>query len=246
VTVHPAARQLADQIATVSGGNLRAVILHGSAATGDFLPGRSDLDLLTVLDTALTDEPAAALERLVRGADIGDAAGIDLHVVTAAVAAAPARTPLVELHVGRYASGVEVTHRAVDADLPVELAMARAGGRALHGPAPRDVIGEVPAAWVRERGRHWLTTWQGLTDDDEHAAHMVLTACRIWRFAVEAAHCGKVDAANWAAGRDPRLATNIAAASHRYTTGKRERIEPSAIREVLDRVLDETADTVER
>ncbi len=230
---------LADQIAEILRDDLRGVILHGSAATGDFLPGRSDIDLLTVVSPALTGHQAAALEHLVTTADLGDAAGIDLHVVTAAVAARPGRTPPVELHVGRYPSGVEVTHHvAADADLPVELAMARAAGRALYGHPPQHVIGEVPAAWVHDRGRHWLTTWQGLTDDDEHAAHMVLTACRIWRFAVTVEHVGKVEAANWAAGRDPGLEA-IAAAVRRYTTGEREPIEPVAIRRVLDRALTE-------
>lgn len=234
---------LADQIAEVLQDGLHAVILHGSVATGDFLPGRSDIDLLTVVAPALTRRRADALERLVLAADLDDAAGVDLHVITAAVAAAPARTPPVELHVGRYASGVEVTrHVAADADLPVELSMARAAGRALYGHPPQHVIGEVPAAWVRDRGRHWLTTWQGLTDDDAHAAHMVLTACRIWRFAVEEEHCGKVDAAIWAAGRDPSLVA-IGAALHQYTTGQREPIEPAAIGQVLDRVLAETAST---
>jgi hypothetical protein len=232
---------LAGRIAAALQDRLHGVILHGSLATGDFLPGRSDIDLLAVVDTAPTDEQAAAVRQLAVTADLGDAAGLDLHVVTADVAAAVHRAPAVELHVGRYASGVEVSrHVAADPDLPVELAMARSVGRALRGPAPQQVIGEVPAAWVRDRGRHWLITWQGLTDDDEHAAHMVLTACRIWRFAVEGVHCGKARAATWAAGRDPSLVA-IGSALHRYTTGRREPIQPSAIGRVLSRVLGETA-----
>jgi hypothetical protein len=242
VAVHTAAQRLADQVAAIVRGDLRAVILHGSLTTGSFLPGRSDIDLLTVVEVGGAPGQHDALERLVRGADLGDATGVDLHVVTAATAAAPRRTPPLELYVGRHPSGVEVT-TAADADLPVELAMARATGRALHGAPPQDVIGEIPAAWVRDRGRHWLKTWQGLTDDDEHAAHMVLTACRIWRFAAERRHCSKTDAAIWAAARDPSL-TAIGTALYRYTTGNRERIEPSAIARVLDRVLRETADTV--
>jgi hypothetical protein len=236
------ARWLAYQVAEIVQGDLRSVIVHGSIATGDFLPGRSDIDLLVIVDAGLTGGQHDALERLVRGAELGDATGVDLHVVTAAVAAAPSRTPPLDLFVGRHASGVEVT-RTGDADLPVELAMARSGGLALHGPPPKEVIGEIPAAWVLDRGRHWLTTWQRLTDDDEHAAHMVLTACRIWRFAAEGRHCGKVDAAIWAAAWDPGLVA-IGAALHRYTTGQRGRIEPSAIGRVLDRVLREMADTV--
>ena len=129
------------------------------------MPGRSDIDLFVAVGTGITDDQAGALERLVRGADLGSAAGVDLHVVTAAVAADPVREPPVELHVGRYASGVEVARRvAGDPDLPVELAMARASGRTLlatpsadEQPPHTDMIGEVPARWILDRGRHWLT-----------------------------------------------------------------------------------------
>ncbi len=69
---------------------------------------------------------------------------------------------------------------------------------------------------------------------------MVLTACRIWRFAVEGVHCGKLDAARWAEGRDPGMVA-IGAAIHRYTTGKREPVRPAAIAQLLGRVLAETA-----
>ncbi|MET7418798.1 aminoglycoside adenylyltransferase domain-containing protein [Dactylosporangium sp. NPDC005555] len=97
---------------------------------------------------------------------------------------------------------------------------------------------------MRDRGRHWLTTWQGLTDDDEHAAHMVLTACRMWRFAAEGVHCGKVDAATWALGRDPSLAA-VGPAVRRYTTGGHDRIEPAAIGHLLATVLRKTAEAWE-
>jgi hypothetical protein len=34
---------------------------------------------------------------------------------------------------------------------------------------------------------------------------MVLTACRIWRFATERVHCSKTAASQWALERDPSL-----------------------------------------
>ncbi len=52
----------------------------------------------------MTDEQADALEAAVHRADLGDAAGIDLHVVTTEVAGAPTREPVVELYVGRYST----------------------------------------------------------------------------------------------------------------------------------------------
>ena len=201
-----AAQWLAGRVAEILGANARSVILHGSLAAGGFVPGRSDIDLLAVIDG---DVPEERLVRLVRRADLGEAVGLDLHVVTAEVAASPGREPPLELYVGRHdgsSVGFEI-ERSVPAapDLLAELSMARAHGRALWGASPREVIGPVPADWIVDRGRHWLRTWLSLTDDAENATFMALTACRIWRFAVENVHCSKAEAAAWAFEQDRSL-----------------------------------------
>jgi hypothetical protein len=35
---------------------------------------------------------------------------------------------------------------------------------------------------------------------------MVLTSCRVWRYALEGVHCSKSEAGRWALARDPSLA----------------------------------------
>jgi hypothetical protein len=60
------------------------------------------------------------------------------------------------------------------------------------------IIGKVRTFPPIHRYRAFL-----LTDDAENAAFMVLTACRIWRFALESVHCSKAQAAQWALDRDP-------------------------------------------
>lgn len=244
VATRAAAKQLAESTADVVGSRTRSVILHGSLAAGDFRPGRSDIDLLAVIDGALSDPQIDALADLVRHADVGDASGVDLHVVTAGVAGSPTRTPPMELHVGRYDDstiGFEIEPRvAASPDLPAELAMARADGHNLIGARPRDTIAPIPVEWLHQRGRYWLTTWQSLVDDSEDAAHMVLTACRIWRFAVEGAHCSKGQAASWVLGRDPSL-TAVRQAFHQYATDPEAPIDQDGIARVLETVLRETA-----
>ncbi|MEV6488122.1 aminoglycoside adenylyltransferase domain-containing protein [Actinoplanes sp. NPDC051633] len=197
---------VAEAVVEVVGAAARSVILHGSLASGGFVAGRSDIDLLVVIDGAPADP--SALEHLVRHAELGDAAGVDLHVVTADVAASPGPAPTVELYVGRHdgsSVGFEVERRVAAPDLLAELSMARAHGRALWGAAPAEVIGPVPAEWIVDRGRYWLTTWLTLTGDTEHATFMAHTACRIWRFAVENVHCSKTEAAAWALEREPAV-----------------------------------------
>ncbi|MBR7837700.1 nucleotidyltransferase domain-containing protein [Actinospica durhamensis] len=226
--------------------NLRSpvasVILHGSLATGDFVPGRSDIDLLIVVEHALADEEIEALTSVVRGADLGGAAGIDLLVATAEVCRAPAPRPALELLVGRYPGGVpdfEVDARVEEsADLLPELAMARDSGRALHGAAPNEVIGVVPRTWIEERGRYWLGRWLTLADDADNAAFMVLTACRMWRFAVEGTHCSKSDAARWALAREPSLSA-IERALRLREEDAREPIAEDDVTAVLSAALSE-------
>ncbi|GLW34758.1 hypothetical protein Areg01_76950 [Actinoplanes regularis] len=180
---------------------------------------------------------------MVRQADTGGAVGIDVHVVTSKVAGTPTRAPSLELHVGRYDGSsveVEVERRvAASPDLPAELSMARADGRALWGAEPREVLAPVPADWIVDRGRHWLLTWRSLTDDAENAAFMVFTACRIWRFALERVHYSKAQAARWALDRDPSL-TAVRQAIQQYERASANMIDEQGIVDLLDTVLHET------
>src|SRR5690349_19978634 len=166
-----AAELLAGQIADVVGERLCSVVLHGSLASGGFRPGRSDLDLLVVLDE-LTDVEADALVTTVRAADVGEAAGIDLHVVTADVARSPTSDPAYELYLGSSSGELEIGRRTRDPDLLAELSIARTNGQALRGEPPAEVIAPVPAAWVVERNHYWLERWRSLTDDERNAAFM--------------------------------------------------------------------------
>ncbi|XVV14778.1 aminoglycoside adenylyltransferase domain-containing protein [Actinoplanes sp. CA-131856] len=235
------AQRIAAAVAGVLGPSARSVILHGSLAAGGFRPGHSDIDLLAVTTEPLTDAQLDALEAAVQEADLdGSASGVDLDVVLAEAAAAPSPQPPLELHVGRYEGLFEVERRAGAApDLLAELSLARADGKALYGAPPAEVIGVVPARWIVDRGRQWLRTWLGLTDDDENAALMVLTACRIWHLAVEGRHVPKVEAGRWALERRPTLIA-VRQAIRRIEQGDATPIDPARLAVVLETVLKET------
>jgi hypothetical protein len=235
-----AADRLADLCVDVVGPGLRSVVLHGSLAAGGFRPGRSDIDLLAVVDGRLSDSQAAAVEHGVRTADAGPADRVDLHVVTSESAGHPTRAPALELQVGRYGDEVEVARRVTDADLLAELSMARSTGRSLRGAEPADVITPVPPEWVVDRNRDWLTTWRDRTDDEKNAAFMVLTACRMWRFALEQIHCSKPDAAAWALARDPSLDV-VRQALQQYDVDPPAPVDADGIAVLLDLVLRDTA-----
>jgi predicted nucleotidyltransferase len=236
-----AVERLAASCAEVLQTSLVSAILHGSLTQDDFRPGKSDLDLLLVVERALTQHQADMLINIVEAADLGPAAGVDLLVVTShAAAAASERDPGRELLVGRWpGSGEELEIEGPDehvSDLWPEFSGARANGRSLLGSEPRKIIGEVPAERVRANSLRHLRRWLGLTDDEANAVPMVLTACRMWRFELTGEHLSKTAAGQWALGLDPSL-TGIESALSARTTADPVTIAPSEIERVLLRVL---------
>src|SRR5262245_10855366 len=161
------AELLAGRCAQALGDRVVAVFLHGSLTLGDFRPGRSDIDLLVVVGSSLSDEEIGALRAAVE--PLGDEAPgrVDLRLVIGPVAASPspalARELYLALRPGRPAA-VE-TRVADEPDLIVELSVVRAHGRSLIGPEPGVAIGPVPDAWVVAVGDRYLAAWERLTDD---------------------------------------------------------------------------------
>jgi predicted nucleotidyltransferase len=235
------AQEIADSCAELLGDRLVAVILHGSLVLGDYSPASSDVDLLAIVERPLTDDELAALAELVL-ARRGKAAGIDLRAVTRAAAGEPTESPAMELYIGvHHDHEPELLRRIVgERDLVAELSMVRADGRSLVGPDPTAVVAAMPAEWVVAYGDEVLERWQRLTDDAEHAALMVLTACRIWRFAVERVHCSKTEAARWALLQEPAVPA-VEAALRRRAGDANVPIAPADIAGLLARVRGELA-----
>jgi predicted nucleotidyltransferase len=234
------AQEIADSCAELLGDRLVAVILHGSLVLGDYSPASSDVDLLAIVQRPLIDDELAALAEVVL-ARRGKAAGIDVRVVTRAVAGEP-ESPAMELYIGVHHDHEPELLRRIDGerDLVAELSMVRADGRSLVGPDPKAVVAAMPAEWVVAYGDEMLERWQQLTDDAEHAALMVLTACRIWRFAVEGVHCSKTEAARWALLQEPALPA-VEPALGRRIGDTNVQIAPADIAALLARVRRELA-----
>ena len=217
----------------VLGENLVSAIVHGSLMFDDYVPGRSDIDVLAIVDRSLSDSEIESLTRAVTAERAHAPARVDLRFVTRDVAAMPSEAPPLERYIElKVAASPEVETRRREPDLVVELSICRQHGRALLGATPRQLIGEVPFEWLLSVGDAQLARWQSLTDDAPHAALMALTACRIWRFNEERIHCSKSAAGSWALARDPSLHA-IRDALHQRA-GDRVRVEPAEIARLLE------------
>ena len=192
--------RLRDALADLPG--FAGMWLHGSAATGDWVAGVSDVDVLIGWTVPLASAERIVLrdvfDRSLRACPGGNA---DIHVVTLSVAAEPPHVPPYELYAGRHPVDDDepaFTGRAEDIGLLFDLASARASGITIAGPQAQEVFGEVPVAWLVEAADHELAEWEGY--DQFRQPHMaVLQAARAWLLAVEGRLASKVAAGRWAA-----------------------------------------------
>lgn len=236
------AKRPAFACANALGKQIVAVILHGSLTLGDFIPGHSDVDLLVIVEQALADEEIDALWKAIESVHADAPSRVDLRVVTREVAFSPTPAPSMEVSLA-FGPDRPLTfekHVAGEPDLVIEFSMVRAHGRSLVGADPSALIGSVPDEWVVAVGDQQLAAWQRLTDDATHAALMVLTACRIWRFSADGCHSSKSEAGRWALARDSSL-TAVAEALRQRGGDSEATIGEAGIRRLISVVRGEIA-----
>ena len=191
---------LLDRLASICRASLpdSAFIVHGSLSLGDYVPGKSDLDLLV-----LSDAPTDGLVEAVQAEWKQHPTNLDLRVVAYAAAATPTRTPQMRLYVGVHDGQWEVERDIDEPDLVLEFSVCRQLGHT-------ELIGPVPDEWVDQVGAVAVGRWREIGDDPPHHELMALTACRIWRFREERRHSSKPAAAEWARRQGARVAYDAA------------------------------------
>jgi hypothetical protein len=175
------AQLVAAELIPASGGLLRAVYLHGSAALGGWQAGRSDVDMLLITDDATgTGTQGKITSALVATAGVCPGRGLEASVVGSAQARAPAPPWPFLLHVvtGPAEPGgcsvVPGAQQDGDRDLLMHYAVCRSAGWAVHGPPPAELIGEIP----RQLILGYLSDEMEWGLEHSSEAYAVLNACR--------------------------------------------------------------------
>jgi nucleotidyltransferase-like protein/aminoglycoside adenylyltransferase-like protein len=215
----------------VLGGDLRGVCLMGSAALGDYRPGRSDIDVAVVAERPL---PLVAREALV-GALEHDALpcparGLELVTYDPAGLADPGGPAyLINLN-----TGPRMDHQVSfdPADNPrfwftLDVAIGRTLGRTLLGPPPADLFPELPDTMIRGAARESLDWWSA---NGGHPFTAVLAACVAWRWSETGTWSSKGAATRWAADRAAERDVLRAALDRREGDGGRPFDEAAARR----------------
>ena len=191
---------LTAEVVAVVGARLVGVYAHGSLLLGGYLPDRSDVDVVVVVEDPLTEaEQDDLAARLQEESLPCPAVGLELSLVTRASAAAPDARPAFELHVTTAPEDRKVVDghgHPGELDLVLHYAVCRR--------LDPDVFAEVPRPLVLNQLADELA-WAAEHNPTEYA---VLNACRAWRYAVDGELVSKVDGGRWAEARldDPELA----------------------------------------
>lgn len=186
------------------GDELVGLYLYGSAATGSYVGGQSDVDALVVVRDWL--DPVRVrrlLDRVLAVPRSSAVKGLDMWIVPADAARAARPDPpfvawLLTAIDSELVGGPE---HPGDARLVLLFAMCRDHGVALSGPPPRSVFGPLERAWIVDAMRVDLAL------GGASGWYRVLNACRTLHFLEEGSMCGKLEGAAWARERvaDPAL-----------------------------------------
>lgn len=218
---------------------LRAVYLHGSICLHDFVPGRSDIDLLVLSDAPMSRGERAALAEALLPLHRRPC---ELELSVVRVDDAQRLPVLCQFHFSslwapRYAARDEANPLLEgafpDEDMPCHLRLTRQSGVALFGPPPETLLPEIGDE----------AFWRALTYDlddfsfSENVVYDVLTLARIASFAGTRRILTKCQAAEWAAGLFPECAPVLREAAEAYRTGRAPQWEDGAFAAYLNFML---------
>ncbi|WP_372351383.1 aminoglycoside adenylyltransferase domain-containing protein [Streptomyces sp. KL116D] len=243
VSVRRVLPDLLTALAPPVGERLTGVWLYGSAVTGSFDRGVSDIDVLIGIEGELdldTDGLAAAHAQVLR-AHPGFRDRLDLTCAPAAALAGGLLHPLWVVSPGEPPHTARVAPRwALTRALVRETGLTLAGRPAREALAPADA-GEVRLALV-DSVAELRSRAPGVRHRGGHA-YVVLTACRALRALTAGELADKGEAAAWTAERWPRLRPLLAAALvWRRTQAVRDETPlPAELVPLLGELLDLTA-----
>lgn len=183
-----------DRLHDLMGERLLAVILGGSWSMGDFVDGRSDLDLLVVLSDELSPRDVDRLGRLHDALQVEEPDASQLegdYVPREWLTAIGSTRPVPVFRHGKLQSRPEMM---LSAD---NIANMRLDGIAVYGPRPADVLPEVTPDEVREAVRAMLRE-QPAAATERAAAEEILDLVRSLGAIETGSPTTKSDGVRWA------------------------------------------------
>lgn len=188
------------QYAGILNDNLTGIYLHGSLAMGCFT-GKSDIDLLVLVNSPLADRTKRALvDRLLNLRDLPDK-GIEISVVLGKYAREFQYPTPFEVH---YSESFKEAYRkdpdficgnGVDKDLAAHMTMVYHRGICLYGKEIREAFGEIPRKYYIDSLLHDLEEVRtGIVNDPVYYS---LNLCRILYYLKDNFIASKKEGGDW-------------------------------------------------
>ena len=195
--------EAARRLASILGPSLVGAYFVGSVALGDYVRGRSDIDIAAVSARVLSrDEKTEVVGALSHPHLLCPARGLELVIYLRSLVELAAKEAAFEVNLDT-GPGIP-NHVGFDPDqepwfwFVIDRAIAHERGVRITGPPPSELFAPIPPAWLIEalsRSIGWHRAHRGLDSNS------VLNACRAWRYAEEGVLTSKADGASWAARR---------------------------------------------
>lgn len=195
---------LGDGLTEVLGPKLVGAYVHGSVAMGSFVPGRSDLDLIVIVDEELDVDTKSALIRLIWRLDPPyDVRGTEVDVVLASDLRSINTMNTAELYISRHPGEPALRDRAEDDELLMNLAMLRDWSITIVGPPVEQLICSIDKKAVLKKMIEMMTAGM----DELPESYAVLNAARNLVYEETDVHVSKIEGGTWAIqhGHPPRL-----------------------------------------
>ena len=211
--------ELAELLDRELGDELLGLYLFGSLPAGGFVEGRSDIDLVAVLEKDVDEERLARLERMHAGfaskhpdwverVEVGYLSRRVLHTL--------AGTPVGTIAV--ISPGEPLNRKEIEWDWVLNWRGACTRGEVIRGPQPLELGPEISTEAFRRAVREQLQAWPEHARRPELAyvpaaqGYTVVTVCRALHALETGEQTTKEAAAEWAAARYPEWAAFIAEA----------------------------------
>ncbi|MCB9081832.1 MAG: DUF4111 domain-containing protein [Lewinellaceae bacterium] len=233
--------KLAQRLYLLLGDGLLGLYQVGSACLGDYVPGKSDLDIVGVVRHPLSFEQG---NELARGLDHSSfpcpAKGLDLVLFTAESAGSNVPEPTYEFWFATGASWhPENWETGRGTEMVIFLELCRRHGLTLFGPPPERLIASVAREYLLAAFQDMLEWHQTKVLDifhDPRGQYSVLNACRVLAYVAEGQFLSKTAGGEWLLKQEPANAMVRQALTIRLGEAN-EDIDPDEITEFLQRTI---------
>jgi streptomycin 3"-adenylyltransferase len=189
----------------ILGDNLAGIYLHGSAVMGCFNPGKSDLDLIVVVNEPVSDTVKKDfMDMVVELNESAPAKGIELSVVTRNVCdpfvyPTPFELHFSVAHLGWYRNDPDdyiQKMNGTDKDLAAHFTIIRSRGQCLYGAPMDEIFSPIPKYDYMDSIRNDIA--EAVDEIGDNTMYLTLNLARVLAYKEEDLVLSKKEGGDWA------------------------------------------------